>query len=210
MREWVRPGIRGVIHDPAGPPVATVLLAHGAGSDHTAVILVMLCEELAARGVRAARIDLPFRQKRPKGPPNRAGAAEDRAGIAAAADALRSDVPLIVGGHSYGGRQASMLVADSPGVADGLLALSYPLHPPKKPETLRVEHFPRIRVPTVIVHGSRDTFATSAELAHHAREIDAEVTVVTIDGAGHDLAPGRKPTVTLTADAVAASLIPTR
>ncbi|KIQ15066.1 alpha/beta hydrolase family protein [Rhodococcus sp. MEB064] len=201
-RDWTADGISGVIHDPVGTVVATAVLAHGAGSTCDAAILVHVATELAERGIRVARIDLPFRQARPKGPPNRAGAAADRAGIAAAVTAMRSDVPMIVGGHSYGGRQASMLVAEEPRIADGLLALSYPLHPPKKPETLRTEHFPDIRVPTVVVHGSRDTFATGEEMAEHTALIGAPVTVVTIEGAGHDLAPTRKPTARRAADAV--------
>jgi len=109
---------------------------------------------------------------------------------------------VIVGGHSYGGRQASMLVAENPAVADGLLLLSYPLHPPRKPDVLRVDHFPAITVPTVVVHGSKDPFATSEELVREMRTIPASVRVVTVEGAGHDLAPTRKPTATLTADAV--------
>ncbi|MGB7363754.1 MAG: alpha/beta family hydrolase [Rhodococcus sp. (in: high G+C Gram-positive bacteria)] len=206
-REWTADGIHGVIHEPDGPAIATAVLTHGAGSNCDAAILVAVATELAARGVRTARIDLPFRQARPKGPPNRAGAENDRQGIAAAVDAMRIDLPMIVGGHSYGGRQASMLLAERPDAADGLLAMSYPLHPPKKPETLRTEHFPRLRVPTVVVHGSKDTFATGRELVEHTRLIGAPVTIVTVEGAGHDLAPGRKPSAALAADAVMMHLL---
>ncbi|MBM7415637.1 MULTISPECIES: alpha/beta family hydrolase [Nocardiaceae] len=207
VREWRADGIHGVVHEPAGAPVATAVLAHGAGSNCDAAVLVAVATELADRGVLTARIDLPFRQARPKGPPNRAGAAADRAGIAAAVRALGARGPVIVGGHSYGGRQASMLLAEDPGIADALLALSYPLHPPTKPDTLRTEHFPAIAAPTVIVHGSRDTFATGDELREHTALIGGAVTIVTIEGAGHDLAPARKPTARLTADAVMTALV---
>ncbi len=204
--EWDGVGIDVAVHDPDGDPTALVVLAHGAGSDRNAPVLVAAAEALADRGLRVVRMTLPFRQQRPKGPPNRAGAAADRAGVAAvAAWAVareRRRPTVIVGGHSYGGRQASMLVAENSAVADGLLLLSYPLHPPRKPDVLRVDHFPAITVPTVFVHGSKDTFATSEELAREVRTIPASVRVVTVEGAGHDLAPTRKPTATLTADAV--------
>lgn len=204
--EWEGQGIDVAVHDPDGDPTALLILAHGAGSDRDAPVLVAVATALAERGLRVVRMTLPFRQERPKGPPNRAGAAADRDGIAAvAAWAVareRRRPPVIVGGHSYGGRQASMLVAENPAVADGLLLLSYPLHPPRKPDVLRVDHFPAITVPTVFVHGCKDTFATSEELAGAVRTIPAAVHVVTVEGAGHDLAPTRKPTAALTADAV--------
>ncbi|MBY6368462.1 alpha/beta hydrolase family protein [Rhodococcoides corynebacterioides] len=204
--EWAGQGIDVAVHDPTDDPSALVVLAHGAGSDRNAPVLVAVATELASRGLRVVRTTLPFRQQRPTGPPNRAGAAADRAGIAAAVEWAvareRRRPTVIVGGHSYGGRQASMLAAENPAVADGLLLLSYPLHPPRKPDVLRVDHFPAITVPTVVVHGSKDPFATSEELTREVRTIPASVRVVTVEGAGHDLAPNRKPTATLTADAV--------
>ncbi|MFW0874033.1 alpha/beta fold hydrolase [Rhodococcoides corynebacterioides] len=204
--EWEGQRIDVAVHEPDGNPTAVVVLAHGAGSDKNAPVLVAVATALAERGLRVVRMTLPFRQQRPTGPPNRAGAAADRAGIAAVVEWAgmrdRRRPTVIVGGHSYGGRQASMLVAENPSVADGLLLLSYPLHPPRKPEVLRVDHFPAIAVPTVVVHGSKDPFATSEELVREMRRIPASVRVVTVEGAGHDLAPTRKPTATLTADAV--------
>jgi len=71
---------------------------------------------------------------------------------------------VFLGGHSYGGRQTSMLIAEEPGLADGLLLLSYPLHPPRKPGELRTKHFPELRKAAFFVHGTRDPFGTIKEM----------------------------------------------
>jgi predicted alpha/beta-hydrolase family hydrolase len=93
---------------------------------------------------------------------------------------------VFLGGHSYGGRMASMLLADAPTVADALLLLSYPLHPPKKPEQKRTAHFPSLRTPTVFVHGNKDEFATKQELLEAMDLIPATTELVEING-GHSL-----------------------
>ncbi len=209
-------GVVASIDRPDGPSRALVILAHGAGSDRESVLLRTLSAALTARGLTVARIDLPYRQQRPKGPPSPSKAAADRAGIAAAIAALRPLAPagpLIVGGQSYGGRQASMLAADpSTGSGggtqvagteiDGLLLTSYPLHPPGKPEKLRTEHLPGIGVPTLIVHGRSDAFATSDEIAAAATLFAGPVRVVEVDKADHGLKPERSGVDELTADAV--------
>ena len=128
----------------------------------------------------------------------------DRDGIAAACAAIGSlvdDVPLIVGGHSYGGRQASMLVAEQPGLAGGLFLSSYPLHPPGKPERLRIEHLGDVAVPTVVVHGRTDPFASSEELAAAVALINAPTRIVTVS-APHALNPALTGVAALAADAV--------
>jgi predicted alpha/beta-hydrolase family hydrolase len=95
--------------------------------------------------------------------------------------------PIALGGHSYGGRQASMLLADDPTLADALLLLSYPLHPPRRPAQWRTEHFPTLRTPTLFVHGSRDPFGTVAELNEARRLIPGRTDLVAVNGAGHEL-----------------------
>ncbi len=139
------------------------------------------------------RCDLPFRQRRAFGPPSPTGAAADRDGLAAALAALRRLVPgpLFVGGHSYGGRQASLLAAEQPALAQRLLLLSYPLHPPGKPEQLRTAHFAALRLPCVFVHGTADPFGSIAEMRSALALIAAPARLVTIEGAGHDLKAGR-------------------
>ena len=202
----------GVVADadrPGGAPRAVAVLAHGAGGNRTAAILRAVGAELSARGVLVARIDLPYRQRREKGPPSPSTAAADRDGIRAACAVFRgeSDGPLIVGGHSYGGRQASMAVADDAALADGLLLTSYPLHPPGKPDRLRTEHLPSVTIPTVIVHGSTEPFGSTDEMAAAAELFGGPVDLVEIDKTGHNLDPAKRPTAELTADAVDAFLI---
>ena len=112
-----------------------------------------------------------------------------------------------VRGHAPREAGAKMVVAEDAAVADGLLLTSYPLHPPGKPDRLRVEHLPRITRPVVVVHGPSDPFATTAELAAAVALIPAPTTVVEITGTGHDLRPDRKPTAELTTEAVLTHLL---
>jgi predicted alpha/beta-hydrolase family hydrolase len=204
VTEWDSEGVVGALHRPSGTAAAVVVLAHGAGSNHNAAILRAIAEALTERGVAVARIDLPYRQKRPKGPPSPSGAAGDRAGIVAACAAFRgeSSGPLIVGGHSYGGRQASMAVAEEPSIADGLLLTSYPLHPPGKPDRLRTEHLPAISRPTLVVHGASDPFGSTDELTAALGMIEAPTRLIDLPKVGHDLKPDRSGAPALTADAV--------
>ena len=150
-----------------------------------------VCDEWARRGWLAVRYNLPYRRRRPKGPPS-GSAATDRAGIVEAIALCRglADGPLIAGGHSYGGRQTSMVVAANetrPIKVDVLTLFSYPVHPPGKPERSRTEHLPDIAVPTVFTHGTSDPFGTPAEVRDAAALIAAPTEVVEITGARHDL-----------------------
>ncbi|HEX8570980.1 MAG TPA: alpha/beta family hydrolase [Caulobacteraceae bacterium] len=182
--------VRGWLHEGEGRD--GLILTHGAGSNCEAPLLVEVARVFAAEGVTVLRCDLAFRAARASGPPPRGSAAADQAGLRDAAAALRRHASgrIFLGGHSYGGRQASMLAADEPDLADGLLLLSYPLHPPKQPDKLRTEHLPRLRTPAVFVHGTADAFATSAELAAAVSLIPARTRVISIEGAGHDLRRG--------------------
>jgi uncharacterized protein len=181
------PPVRGVLH-PAVSGDAGVVVTHGAGGNKDTPLLVAVAEAFAARGVSVLRCDLPFRQVRSRGAPSPAGAARDREGLRTALTVLasRGARRLFLGGHSYGGRQASMLLASEPALAAGLLLQSYPLHPPGRPNALRTEHLPRLQVPTLFVHGRTDPFATPAELESARALIPARTRVLSID-AGHDL-----------------------
>jgi uncharacterized protein len=188
-----RPGVHGFLHRPESANGDGLVLTHGAGGNCQAPLLAAAAEAFAAAGMTVLRCDLPFRQRRPKGPPSPAGAAADRAGLRAALDSLREGVSgrVFLGGQSYGGRQASMLLAEEPSLAAGLLLLSYPLHPPGKPERLRTEHFPGLRVPAVFVQGSADPFGSPDELRPHLALIPAPTQLIPVEGAGHDLKRGR-------------------
>ena len=139
------------------------------------------------------RCDLPFRQRRPIGPPFPAQAKEDREGLRLAVEAVRHLVSgsVHLGGHSYGGRQASMLAAELPDLADRLLLLSYPLHPPKKPDQLRTAHFRDLHNSCVFVHGTKDPFGTVAEMNSALALIPARTTLLSLKDAGHDLGQGK-------------------
>jgi uncharacterized protein len=196
--------IAGVAHEPDGSPAGVVVLTHGAGGDRESPLLQRVCDEWARRGWLAVRYNLPYRRRRPKGPPS-GSAAGDREGIVEAITLCRglSGGPLIAGGHSYGGRQTSMVVAAGEVPVDVLTLFSYPVHPPGKPERPRTEHLPDIRVPTVFTHGTSDPFGTPGELRDAAALIAAPTEVVEITGARHDL---RSKTLDVPALAVAAAL----
>ncbi|MGV0838431.1 alpha/beta hydrolase family protein [Mycolicibacterium thermoresistibile] len=184
--------ISGVAHRPTGTPAGVVLLTHGAGGNRDSPLLQQVCDEWARRGWLAVRYNLPYRRRRPKGPPSNSAAA-DQQGVV---EAIRwahdlTDGPVIAGGHSYGGRMTSMVVADQRaevGTGPAVLTLfSYPLHPPGKPERARTDHLPRIGVPTVFTHGSADPFGSLEEVRAAAALIPATAEVVEITGARHDL-----------------------
>ncbi len=198
-----RDGVVGDLYRPDGDPVAALVLTHGAGGNRDATLLRRAATEFAAAGALVLRFDLPFRQRRPKGPPSPSTAAQDRDGIALAVAAVRelSSAPVILGGHSYGGRQASMLAAERPDICDGLLSFSYPLHPPGKPEKARTAHLPDLRCPCVFVHGTRDPFGTPDEMRAALTLISAPHTLVLVDGRGHDLAPDKSDAVPAAVDA---------
>lgn len=186
--------VRGFLHRPSAACAGGLVLAHGASSNAGAPLLVAVAETFAAAGFFVLRVNLPYRQRRAGGPPRPGDAAADRDGLRHAAAALRrlASGRLLLGGHSYGGRQASMLVAEDPAVADALLLFSYPLHPPGKPDQLRTAHLSRIAVPVAFLHGARDAFGSIAEMEAAIALIPAPVRLLPIDGAGHDLGRDRR------------------
>ena len=185
----VDPNIRGFLHVPETPNQDGVILTHGAGGNAQAPLLRALAETFVAAGFTVLRNDLPFRQLRPFGPPGPGDASRDRAGLKNANAKMRTMLSgrIYLGGHSYGGRQASMLCAEQPDLAAGLLLLSYPLHPPLRPEQQRTQHLPDLRTPTLFIHGTRDPFGTIAELERALKMIPAKTKLMEIEGAGHDL-----------------------
>ncbi|MCW2690968.1 MAG: Alpha/beta hydrolase family protein [Mycobacterium sp.] len=198
--------IAGVAHEPDGKPSGVVVLTHGAGGSRESPLLIRLCDEWAGRGWLAVRYNLPYRRRRPKGPPS-GSAASDRVGIIEAVAVARElgEGPVIAGGHSYGGRQTSMAVAEGLKI-DVLTVFSYPLHPPGKPERLRTEHLPLVSVPTVFTHGTADPFGTLDELRAAAPLIKAPTRIVEVTGARHDLGSKSLDVPSLAVDAALALL----
>jgi uncharacterized protein len=184
-----------------------LVLTHGAGGNAQAPLLIALANTLCTAGFAVLRCDLPFRQVRSWGPPGPGDAAHDREGLKNAiaalkkivgapvlADVARTGNPpgrksghIFLGGHSYGGRQSSMLCAEEPEVAAGLLLLSYPLHPPRKPEQQRTQHLPDLHTPALFVHGTRDPFGSIEELEQAIKMIPGKTKLMVVEGAGHDL-----------------------
>ena len=172
-----------------------LVLTHGAGGNANSPLLVTIAGWFAQQGVRVVRYDLPFRQRRKFGPPFPAAATQDREGLKQQVAQMREIVsgPVYLGGHSYGGRQASMLAAEQPGLVDGLLLLSYPLHPPKKPADLRTGHFQGLQTPALFLHGTKDPFGSPEEMRGALDLIRSKKTLELVEGAGHDLAKGKFP-----------------
>jgi predicted alpha/beta-hydrolase family hydrolase len=185
------PPVRGFLHKPDSPSGHALVLTHGAGGNAHMPLLMALAEAFAGAGFVVLRCDLPFRQQRSFGPPRPGDAARDRLGLKNAIAAMRklgsySLRRLFVGGQSYGGRQASMLLAEEQ-LADGLLLLSYPLHAPSRPDQPRIQHLPQIAVPVMFVHGTRDPFGSIDEIESARKLIPAKTFLLPIEGAGHDL-----------------------
>lgn len=181
--------VRGVLHTPERPRGDAIVLTHGAGSNCQAPLLARLARDFAEAGYLVLRYDLPFRQQRSKGPPFPAAAARDREGVREAVAALRGMCSgrMIAGGHSYGGRQTAMAAAESGGLADALLLLSYPLHPPGQPAKKRTAFFGDLRTPALFVHGTNDPFGSPEELREAVAGIPARTDVLVVEGAAHDL-----------------------
>lgn len=180
-------GIRGVLLFPGA----------GSGADHPA--LVALEQQLAPLPV--LRVDFAYRRAGRR-LPDRAPVliSEVHAAVRAACEQWAcTPIELVIGGRSMGGRMCAMAVAGFDGnehVAQpaqpplrvgGLICISYPLHPPKQPAKLRIAHLPYVRVPALFVSGTRDEFATPAELGFHLQVMPIVPDVQWVDGARHDL-----------------------
>ncbi|HLH34892.1 MAG TPA: alpha/beta fold hydrolase [Alloacidobacterium sp.] len=187
------PPVRGILHLPSSLSGDCLVLTHGAGSDCNALLLIALAEAFSLSGITVLRCDLPFRQSRPHGPPPRGSAERDQQGLRAAIASMRQHAPrrMFLGGHSYGGRQASMLAAAEPDLVDSLLLLSYPLHPPQRPNEMRTAHFPHLQTPALFVHGTRDGFGSIEEITAALKLIPAQTELMPISGGGHELATER-------------------
>jgi predicted alpha/beta-hydrolase family hydrolase len=152
---------------------------------------VALADALAPLPV--ARIDFPYRREGRRAP-DRAPKllASLREEVAALCEQLGTTPEhVVLGGRSMGGRMCSMAVAGADGLdplpAAGLVLIAYPLHPPGKPDRLRTEHLPDVRVPTLFISGDRDPFGTLDELAEAQALVAGPVTAVTVAGARHEL-----------------------
>ena len=188
-RAFAEGEVRGFLHEPVGTVSDALVLTHGAGSNCAAPLLVAVAAALAESGVAVLRVDLPYRQLRPAGPPRPDDAERDREGLRLAAAAARrlGAGRVSLGGQSYGGRQASMVAAAEPELAAGLLLLSYPLHPPRRGSRLRTAHFASLQKPALFAHGTRDPFGSIEEMRAALALIPARTELLVIEGGGHGL-----------------------
>ena len=176
---------------PKATTVAGVLLYPGAGTNAEHPSLVALEENLRAEFplLAVSRADFPYRlagRKAPDRAPILIAAVREAA--KAMADSLGvSTSQLVLGGRSMGGRMCSMAIAEGLPAA-GLLCMAYPLHPPGRPEKLRIEHLPSINVRSLFISGARDPFGTPEELRTHIGSVPGRVTLVILENKGHDLA----------------------
>ncbi len=196
------PPVRGFLHLPSKSNHQGLVFTHGAGGNAKSPMLVSLAEAFAGAGFTVLRCDLPFRQSRAFGPPRPRESERDRQGLKNAVEEMRRLVSgrVFLGGQSYGGRQATMLCAAEPKLADGLLLTSYPLHPPGKPLQLRVQHFPELRTPALFIEGTRDPFGSIEEVEKALKLIPARTRMLPVEGVGHDLGfSGKKTSVELAA-----------
>jgi uncharacterized protein len=165
--------------------MGAVLLYPGAGSDSSHPSLAAI--ESAVAPITCVRADFPYRREGRRAP--------DRAPklMAAVREELAAlgDQPVVMGGRSMGGRMCSMVAAGvddvRPSNVVGLVLICYPLHPPGKPDQLRVEHLTEIPAPCLFISGTRDPFGTPDELARWTATIPADVTHIWIEGGRHDL-----------------------
>jgi predicted alpha/beta-hydrolase family hydrolase len=163
-----------------------LLLTPGAGSGRNHPTLVGI--EQAVAPLPVARIDFPYRREGRRAPDRApkliACIVEEAAALVA--DAHVKPGRLVLGGRSMGGRMCSLAVGEGLPAA-GLVLLSYPLHPPGKPEALRVDHFGALDLPCLFVSGTKDPFGSPAELEAHPAAIPGPVTYVWNEGAGHEV-----------------------
>jgi predicted alpha/beta-hydrolase family hydrolase len=186
--------VRGFVHRPTISDTDCLVLTHGAGANCQSLLLTALADAFCTSGLTVLRCDLPFRQSRPHGPPPRGRAERDQEGLRAAVASMRRETRgrIYLGGHSYGGRQASILSAMEPSLVQGILLLSYPLHPPNRPDKLRTAHFSGIQTPTLFVHGTRDGFGSITEMEAALKLMPARTKLLPISGVGHELITNRK------------------
>lgn len=177
----------------SSPAVGALLLFPGAGTgcDHPSLVAVehaVAQPDGSGRALPVARADFPYRRAGRRAPdraPKLVASVRDEAASLVAASGIEPDA-LALGGRSMGGRMCSMAVAEGLPAA-ALVLIAYPLHPPGKPDKLRIEHFPAIDVPCLFVSGTRDPFGTPDELEAHTAAIAGPVTHVWVDGARHEL-----------------------
>jgi predicted alpha/beta-hydrolase family hydrolase len=185
--------VTALVYAPPDPAQATVILAHGAGLPQTSAFMVDFAEGLASRGCHTITFNFLYTEQRRR-LPDRAPVLEACFRDVIAAVRARPELGarrLVIGGKSMGGRMATHLAAQGLTGPAGVLVLGYPLHPPGKPDQLRVEHLARIRQPMLVIQGERDAFGTPDELRPFLAPLEA-VTIHVVEGGDHSFKVARR------------------
>ena len=177
-------------HYPAERSARTLMvLAHGAGAGQRHPFMVTIARGLAERGIDVVTFDFPYMREKRRAP-DKAPVLETafREAVADAQATVGATHRLFIGGKSMGGRIATHVAAQGLDGLQGVIALGYPLHPPGKPEQLRMAHLPAIRVPVLIVQGERDAFGAPAELRPIVEQMPGPVSLHVVAHGDHSLA----------------------
>jgi predicted alpha/beta-hydrolase family hydrolase len=181
-----------------GKPDALLVLAHGAGAGQQHPFMTAVAKGFAVRGVDVVTFDFPYMRERRKIPDKAPMLERAFKDAVAAARQWSGAARFFIGGKSMGGRMATHLGAAHLDGLAGIIVFGYPLHPPGKPEQLRVAHLPSIEVPVLIVQGERDAFGSPRELQPAIDTMTAKVTLHAVAKGDHSLAvTGRRRDETL-------------
>lgn len=190
-RAFATPGqavdaVSGVVHRPTRLRRPAFLLVHGAGGDLDDAGLVALCDAIAEQGHLVVRANLPYREAGRKAPPRADRAVAGYRTLVESVRELAPRTPWVFGGKSYGGRVASLAVAAGLPAA-GLVFYGYPLHPPGKPDQLRVDHWPHVPGPCLFLQGDRDTFGSVELFERNFRRLPRRARLHVVPGGDHSL-----------------------
>ena len=170
----------------AEAPRAALVFAHGAGAGQDHPWMRARATDLQARGVSVLTFDFPYKA-RGRRLPDRGPVLVDAFRDVVTDAAVRFDSPLLIGGKSMGGRIATMLAAEPElhGAVIGVVSMGYPLHPPGKPDQLRVAHLSRMHVPWLVIQGTRDPFGSPTDITEACADAGARPAVIPIEQGGH-------------------------
>ena len=170
----------------ATTPRATLVFAHGAGAGQDHPWIRGRATDLQSRGVSVVTFDFPYKAQGRR-VPDRAPVLVEAFREVVAHAAAQFDGPLLIGGKSMGGRMATMLAAE-PGLhaaVIGVVSMGYPLHPPGKPDQLRIAHLSGLRVPWLVIQGTRDPFGSPSDISAACADGGSVPAVIAIEQGGH-------------------------
>ena len=186
---------------------AILVLAHGAGAGMNHPHMNNLASGLLKQGIACFRFNFPFIEKGSRRADSLPVAIDCSRSAINTAISYQPDLPLFIGGHSFGGRIATHVAVDPPEQVRGLIAYSFPLHPAKKPSVQRAEHLTRVSLPMLFINGERDRLAET-ELLNATQQSLPQLKTHWLKGADHSYKT-TKSSATTTAqtylDAAAAS-----